>query len=526
MRSPKSLKSFMIFYSLAFIALLVGCFVLFFLLIVEPTIRKSTLDHSDVVFEKLTHEVSTAFGFGNWAGLERDLIQLVDTSSNIVSIRVYDESGEIVISDKETEIGSLIGDILSDSSYEVLRGRTLKPTGLIQDLEHHIEIREINSEEGLYLEGHRTLSRFGEKKGGVIIKFSAANMKDSIYKILLEYGILVLLLISAGLMCLYFLIEKGLNPISNTVQRFSTFPTTQSPRELLNYLDQEENNRPTVRDHYLKETLNIEESFNAHRSSLRDTTKAMIEGEDKLRRAKHFEIIAKTTQMLAHDVRKPFTMIKMIMKQIESSDSFEDVKQIIDFANQPVDDAIKSVHSMVQDVLDIGREVRRPCEVFDLRDLLIEAKSILINSQESRDVRFDVEWNGPTRIKGHREQFKRALTNILSNFMELPSLNTIRVSTENSADRDCFEVILGNDGPLVAESDLMKLFTPFHTKGKSGGTGLGLSIVEKIVTDHHGSVSCRSPGVYSPVEFVMTIPRSDDLPSSAISKTPLVQSLQ
>ena len=45
----------------------------------------------------------------------------------------------------------------------------------------------------------------------------------------------------------------------------------------------------------------------------------------------------------------------------------------------------------------------------------------------------------------------------------------------------------------MSESVQKRLFEPFFTtKGSGKGTGLGLSVVQKIVTDHHGSVRVSS----------------------------------
>jgi signal transduction histidine kinase len=226
-----------------------------------------------------------------------------------------------------------------------------------------------------------------------------------------------------------------------------------------------------------------------------------------------FSAIARTTQMLAHDVRKPFNLFRMTMDRVKSADTPEQMKAILNEAVPEVDRSLASVNGLIADVLNVGAEGQlelKPMRLAPVVDDVVDEVRKL-HPKSRLDVKLDVP--SELWVQADFTRIPRVFLNILSNAVEAVGAAghpdaKLWVSARE-VDGNCVEVRVGNEGSYIAPENLDKLFDLFFTSGKTGGTGLGLAIVKKIVTQHGGTVHCTSErNVDFPngrVEFVFTL---------------------
>ncbi|MCI5127535.1 MAG: hypothetical protein D3907_03320, partial [Candidatus Electrothrix sp. AUS3] len=64
--------------------------------------------------------------------------------------------------------------------------------------------------------------------------------------------------------------------------------------------------------------------------------------------------IAQTIQMLAHDVRKPFALIKGGLESLKNVEDLNQIKEQLKEYNDAVNKSLSGVNGMISDVLEIG----------------------------------------------------------------------------------------------------------------------------------------------------------------------------
>lgn len=252
-----------------------------------------------------------------------------------------------------------------------------------------------------------------------------------------------------------------------------------------------------------------------------DLVERMKAARETATRMERQAAIAQTTQMLAHDVRKPFTQLQLglsLLRQIRENDNRE---KIIDLIEKNVTKSLASVNAMIEDVMEIGRtsDLRKePASLFTI----IEASVSEISQIFDRgDIQVECSLFHRHKICVDSRKILRVFSNVLANALQaMRDEGTVLLQSWDEPGSGFVHVVVANTGPVIPPEVQPRLFDAFFTSKKKGGTGLGLAIVQRIVCDHGGSVRVLSPGTAAAVEFHFTFPSSDQPDGSQQTSMP------
>jgi len=226
-----------------------------------------------------------------------------------------------------------------------------------------------------------------------------------------------------------------------------------------------------------------------------------------------FVAIGQTTAMLAHDVRKPFSMVKMLLAAL---DTIKDNPSELGRARSEIGRAMERVDGMLADIMDFSREVKLDVHPESLPGILDFSVRQAARAHSGVKISFTYRFAHKTKPLVDEQRISRVFVNIIDNAIEAISVigkkgsGTITIeSSDYQGENGRFvEIRISNDGPPIPQDVMPRIFDFFFTQGKIKGTGLGLSSVAKIINLHGGTVAVENLPAGHGVRFTLHLPAS------------------
>lgn len=227
---------------------------------------------------------------------------------------------------------------------------------------------------------------------------------------------------------------------------------------------------------------------------------------------------ARSLQMFAHDVRKPFSAVKAVVQLLKKERSAEATITAARRLLPEVDSLLTHVDQMITDLLRNGNtedtEQSRPLDM-----ILESAVREAARKHPAAKQKIDWQLNHCHQVDAPAPALSRAVANLLCNAIEaITPADRIWVTSRDRTDGQVC-LTIGNTGPVIPSEILNKLFTPFFTTGKQDGTGLGLTYVQTVVHDAGGSISIRSNEDIG-TEFTIILPAARRMDKPTIRLPP------
>lgn len=154
--------------------------------------------------------------------------------------------------------------------------------------------------------------------------------------------------------------------------------------------------------------------------------------------------------------------------------------------------------TLVNEILDFAKMEARGVvlepETIDLREFLQSTLDQVrpIADEKGLGIRFEL---AADTLKADRKRLRQVLLNLLGNALKFTAEGEISLVARQESEG--VQIELSDTGPGMPETELEKIFEPFHQVDSSGsrsagGTGLGLAISREIVEAHGGTLVANS----------------------------------
>jgi signal transduction histidine kinase len=260
----------------------------------------------------------------------------------------------------------------------------------------------------------------------------------------------------------------------------------------------------------MQRVLRLVEAILPSVRSVEATAIRLRDTQEQLKQKEKYEAMATTTQMLAHDVKRPFVLVDTILRRLSRAPEHT-VKDLCNEFLPEVARSLDSVNAMISDFMEIsrkasGQDIRskkvRSGRNSNFADVARKSIAHLTNAP----VTITLDAPEKTLVGVDEFQLERVLSNLVENAvqaigsapLEQQALAKIWIKaslpSEKSPDgaHAMLDIEVGNTGSYIDSSDLPQIFEAFWTRNKASGTGLGLAIVQHYVVSNGGTLTCES----------------------------------
>ena len=219
--------------------------------------------------------------------------------------------------------------------------------------------------------------------------------------------------------------------------------------------------------------------------------------QEKLLNSERHEAWSTVARKLAHEIKNPLTPIQLTIDNLRSKylKNFDDTDKN-KFKNNLniILNQIKQIENLVNEFSDFARMPKPVIKENDLVKIILNNIKLLEKLNPSIKILLNHNHDA-INFDCDLEQINRAIFNLIKNSIE--SINEKRlknvdfegiINIEITKRRAYIDIVIEDNGIGFAKQNNKELIKPYYTT-KKNGSGLGLSIVNKIITDHNGSLN-------------------------------------
>lgn len=218
-------------------------------------------------------------------------------------------------------------------------------------------------------------------------------------------------------------------------------------------------------------------------------TEQLRQAQAKLVEQERLAAIGEFASGIIHEIRNPFTTMKMGLNFFKKLDLSEPAKIRLSLALEEAD----RLERLLKEILLYAKPQTLKLLPIDVNQLIANLLGVLQIMPEAKQRKIEFYLgSSPAKILGDEDKIKQVLINLVRNAYEaISSGDIVKLQVENKIQEQQVYIKIHNGGDPIPPEVLPKLTQPFYST-KSSGTGLGLAIVKRIVEAHKGKLLIES----------------------------------
>ena len=243
-------------------------------------------------------------------------------------------------------------------------------------------------------------------------------------------------------------------------------------------------------------------------------TERLRNQQEKLLTSERHEAWENVARKLAHEIKNPLTPIQLTIDNLKTKylENIDENKKNNYMQNlQTILKQIKQIENLVNEFSDFARMPKPLMKKNNLNKVIQENINLINKLDGTININLINHLSKEVILNFDYEQFNRVFFNLIKNSLEsiqekAKKANKInkKINIELRQRRDYITVNLIDTGIGFKDKQAKELIRPYYTT-KQKGTGLGLSIVDKIISDHNGSIKFLNHKNGAKIQIILPI---------------------
>jgi signal transduction histidine kinase len=226
----------------------------------------------------------------------------------------------------------------------------------------------------------------------------------------------------------------------------------------------------------------------------------IVEAEEQLRQSERLSALGLLAAEVAHEIRNPLTVMKMMFHSLDLQFGPEDPRRR---DAEIMADKMEHLNQIVEQVLNFARSTEPAPACVDINEILDKLALLVRHKVQQQRIELKCELAADLPpVMADARQLEQAFLNLILNAIEAMTAGgnlTIRSTTAclpgSSSTATHVAIAFRDTGPGMKTAQRRQAFSSLLSTTKRSGTGLGLAIVHRVVETHRGQLKLQSrPG--------------------------------
>tara|TARA_B100001250_G_scaffold176066_1_gene151352 strand:- start:308 stop:2086 length:1779 start_codon:yes stop_codon:yes gene_type:complete len=251
----------------------------------------------------------------------------------------------------------------------------------------------------------------------------------------------------------------------------------------------------------------LNKNFNSMIQRLKDQ-------QDKLLTSERHEAWENVARKIAHEIKNPLTPIQLTIDNLNTKyldDINKNKREKYQQSLKTILKQIKQIENLVNEFSDFARMPKPLFKKNNLNLVIKENINLISKLDSSIDIKLINHLSKDVILNFDYEQFNRLFFNLFKNSLEsiqekAKKSNKIdkKIDIEIRQRKHYIIINIIDNGTGFKNKQSKDLIKPYFTT-KEKGTGLGLSIVDKIISDHNGSIKFLNHKDGAKIQIIISI---------------------